>query len=162
MLTQTAPSPDELSSSPSLAVDGPIRLAEVNPAAIGAVWPKVERHLLSVIDRLDGRYTVAAMRAALEAGETVLWLAGQTTADGRAVVHAVMGTDIAKTPAGTLTARVLWMTGVDRGKWVHLLGDYEAAMRKRGCNRVEITARKGWAKELADYKLTHVQLEKDL
>jgi hypothetical protein len=137
-------------------------LVEVPARVIPQLWPEIEHWLLSIIERLDGRYTVAAMRDALTSGETTLWLAGQKLASGKVANHAVMGTDIAKTPAGNLTARVLWMTGNDRAKWKHLLDDFADVMRRRGCTRIEITARKGWARELPDYKLTHVLLEKDL
>jgi len=110
---------------------------------------------------MDGRYTYDGMLAHMRDGTVILWVAGIN--DGHGVKPcAVMGTDIAKTPSGDLTGRVLFMTGADRAKWVHLISDYEDAMRAAGCTRIEITARKGWARELKDYTMTHVLFEKAL
>lgn len=167
MLTQTLPPPTEPidSASPvveAAAVDGPLQLVEVPPRAVAQILPAIDPWLVSIVDRLEGRYTLATLHAHLVDGTTALWLAGQMLASGKVVNHGVMGTDIARTPSGSLTARVLWMTGTDRRKWMHLLRDYEDVMRQRGCARVEITARKGWARELPDYRMSHVLLEKEL
>lgn len=74
---------------------------------------------------------------------------------------AVVTTEIIRYPRRK-TCRIVGCAGHHKEKWIHLLSEIEAWARAEGCAAMEITARKGWAKVLADYKMTGILLERDL
>ncbi|CAN0493160.1 unnamed protein product, partial [Phaeothamnion confervicola] len=59
-------------------------------------------------------------------------------------------------------ARIVGCVGEHRAKWVHLISEIQDWSRSQGCVAMEIVARKGWAKALPDFQMTHVILESDL
>lgn len=58
--------------------------------------------------------------------------------------------------------QILVCAGENRAFWLPYLADVENWFRAQGCVRVEAMARPGWARDLADYRKTHVMLEKAL
>lgn len=52
--------------------------------------------------------------------------------------------------------------GESREKWLHVLPEIEAFAKAEGCTRTMIIGRKGWLRELKDYRLAQVILEKEL
>lgn len=52
--------------------------------------------------------------------------------------------------------------GRDRGEWLHLAPGIEEFARAEGCTKMMVVGRKGWLRELKDYQLTQVILEKEL
>ncbi len=61
-------------------------------------------------------------------------------------------------------AKIMWVTGKNRHLWIDLLPELEQACRSIGSKTIDTLARPGWLRELKrrGYRLTHVQLEKDL
>ena len=57
---------------------------------------------------------------------------------------------------------IKFWTGENSLEWLHLMEDLEAWAKHEGCTRIIGVMRKGWAKRLPDYRMTHVYLEKDL
>lgn len=58
--------------------------------------------------------------------------------------------------------RIHACVGGERKKWLPLLDEIEEYARANGCGQMQIVCRKGWARELDTYRLTHVLLEKTL
>jgi hypothetical protein len=52
--------------------------------------------------------------------------------------------------------------GRARSEWLHMLRELEAYARAEGCASMRIVGRKGWMRELPDYALRAVILEKEL
>ena len=89
-------------------------------------------------------------------GEWQLWLVWDGTP------RAIVGTELYVEMTGLKCCMIRFCTGGGAAEWSHLLGKIEAWARDEGCTYLDMLARKGWAKHLPDYKLTHVELQKEL
>ena len=123
---------------------------------IGDVWPLIETMIESVVARSDGIYTVQSLRERFETEKFMLWI---VWGDG---VKALGATQFYTTDAGVKIFDILFVTGEHSLEWLHLMPEWEAHARQWGCNRIEGKMRKGWAKRLPDWKMTHVTLSKEL
>ena len=139
-----------------LAVEAPI-LRQVPVPYLAQVWPDISSWISGVVERSDGRWSVELIAKQFLSGNWQLWVVW----DGEAVA-AVIGTEIYVEGTGMNLARVVFTTGTGAAKWTHLLSDIEDWARDQGAVKLEMMARKGWAKHLPAYKMTHVLLEKDL
>ncbi len=146
---QTAPSPTSSLVVETLVPVDPARIAEI----FGVVQPFFER----LVQRSDNRYSMPGLLKLITSGEWLLWLVW----DG-SVVRAIVATELYFDVAGNKRCAIKFCTGRDAERWVHLLGQIEAYARTEGCTRLDMTARKGWARKLKDYRMTHVLLEKEL
>lgn len=153
---QTAPSQIAHSLTSSSAAD--VRLIAVDPAKLGAVLllDDVNRLLEDVVERHQGELSMAGIAGKFSRKEWILWLVW----DGS--IRAVLATELYHDVGGMKRCRVPFCTGAEAKKWVHLLSEIEAWARSEGCEKFDMIARKGWAKHLQDYRMTHVVLEKDL
>ena len=104
-----------------------------------------------------GLYGPNDLLALLCKGAMRLWVAGSKERGAEALAV----TEILQYPRA-LTFNILICTGQDRGRWFSHLRTMEDWARENGCSRVTALTRKGWAKELADYRLTHYAWEKQL
>lgn len=77
-------------------------------------------------------------------------------------IEAVLCVNIWREVSGIKVCSVRFVVGEQPHKWVHLIAELEDGARRAGCTKFEAWCRKGYAKYLPDYKLTHIQLEKDL
>lgn len=137
-------------------VDAPI-LRQVPVPYLANVWPDIASWIASVVERSEGRWSVEMMATQFLNGTWQLWVVW----DGAAVA-AVIGTEVYTEGTGMTLARVVFTTGVGAAKWSHLISEIEDWARGQGAVKLEMMARKGWAKHLQDYKMSHVLLEKDL
>lgn len=131
-------------------------LRQVPVPYLRQVFPHVVGMLSSVVDRSDGRWTLEDMAGRFVRGEWQMWV----VYDGE--YRAVLATELFIEASGMKNARVVFCTGIWAKQWVGLIAQIEDWARDMGCRKLEMLARKGWARHLEDYKLTHVQLEKDL
>lgn len=130
---------------------------KLEPEHLPKVWSFLEKHLQSVVDRSHGDWTLEAIFNAMGNGALQLWMVW----DGNEA-KAVVGTELATTETDHKICTMRFCAGDDSPRWLHLLDIIEDWARHQGCRRMEAVARKGWAKRLADYKMTHVHLMKDL
>ncbi len=151
---QTTQAQTALSPSQYSAVEP--ALAAIPAEHIGEVFPLVRGLIESVAERSDGRYSVPGMLELFARGTWVLWIVW----DGD--VRAIVGTEIYNDVSGMRCCMIRFATGREAKGWTHLLAEIEDYARANGCERLDMLARKGWAKHLPDYKITHVALEKDL
>ncbi len=136
-----------------------MKLVRIPPAHARQTWPLVQERIKAVADRSNGRFTEETILRAIEAGEDQFWVGWD---EGKREVRAVMTTTLSQYATSFKTADILIVTGEGRKEWKHLIGDVEAWAKSQGCGVVQVYARKGWARELPDYKLSHVLLEKRL
>lgn len=89
-------------------------------------------------------------------GDWQLWVVWDGT------VRAIVITELYKDVSGMKCCMIRVCTGNGAKDWSHLIGFIEDWARGQGCERLDMLARKGWAKRLPDYHLTHIMLEKVL
>jgi len=138
-------------------VEAPI-LRQVPPEFLAQVWPDVASWIAGVVERSDGRWSIEIMARQFVSGDWQMWVVwnGEN-------VSAVIGTELySYDGTGMQAARIVFTTGTGAAKWSHLIADIEQWARDQGAVKFEMMARKGWAKFMPDYKMTHVLLEKDL
>lgn len=121
-----------------------------------AVIPHVLDRLTAIVNRSGDRYSVASLAQLIVSGEFQLWVIGDDA------VKAVLLTELFFAPSGKKVASIRAATGDGAEGWLHLLPELEAWAKSEGCHCIEAVARKGWARRLTDYKMTHVILEKEL
>jgi len=123
------------------------------------VWELVQPHLERVVERTGERYSLKGVAENILAHRWQLWGAW----DERALAYrAVAGTEVYNEVSGLLCCNVLFASGLEAERWTPLLAGIEEQARHMGCKRMLMMARKGWARRLPDYKMTHVVLEKGL
>lgn len=145
---QIEPSPT-ISEAASLVAVAPDRVPDVLriPAVRGLLIELVERH--------HGELSLKGIYQRLMT-DWVLWLVWTGE------VKAVLATELYFDVGGMKRCRIPFCTGSGAKQWVHLLAEIEAWARAEGCKKLDVIARKGWARQLPDYKMTHVLLEKAL
>ena len=133
-------------------------LRQIPRHLIGDIWPVIDALMVKLVQRSAGAWTIAGILERLERGEWQLWVVW----DGR--IMAVLATELYAEMSGRRCARIVFTTGHDARKWSHLIADIETWALAQGCCKLEMIARKGWAKAtaLASYRMTHVLLERTL
>lgn len=142
--------------SPTSSSVANLRLVAVDPKRLGEVLPHIDGMLRSVVERHNGELSMAGILKKIASVEWILWL---VVGDG---VKAVLTTELYFDVGGAKRCRIPFCTGENAKTWVHLLTQLEAWARDEGCVKFDMIARKGWARHLPDYRMTHVVLEKDL
>lgn len=131
-------------------------LYRLEPEQIDAFWDVVEEPIAQALER-DGLYGPEHVREWLAKGLMHLWIAGDAD---KGVVGLALVEEL-QHPREKVVK--FWLcTGHDRKRWLFHMKQIETWAKERGCTRSIADARKGWAKELSDYRLTHVVLEKRL
>jgi hypothetical protein len=137
-------------------LDAPAALVQIPIDALAKVLPMVMPRLHEVAARSRNNISVKGMIEQFASGAWQLWVIW----DGS--VKAVLATEIYTNVADIRVCAVRFATGEDSAQWLCLIDDLENWARFNDCVKLDMTARKGWARKLPDYKLTHVVLEKDL
>ena len=132
-----------------------VKLVPVLPDVVNVAWP----HLSAIVEMaLEGEKNVTAddVRRMASNGECALWAVVDGDKALAAVAHVIWNYPQSK------ALRIIFCGGKDKARWVHLLSEIEEFARRAGCAAVEAVARKGWAKVLPDYRLTHVLLRREI
>ena len=124
---------------------------------IAKVWPLALPLITEGVKHEGTHYSVNGLKDVWESGLWQLWLIW----DGKHVL-CTLGTELYTDMNGDQVGSVRFVSGKNRKEWVGLIGDLEFQMAAIGVVRLEMMARKGWAKEFPGYHLTHVFLTKDL
>lgn len=133
------------------------QLVAIEPEDLGSVWDLIEPFMFEVIDGCNGRHTMESLISEITNRELALW-----AVVGASGLRALVGTQILVASSGLRSLTIRFTVGKGLHAWIGLLDDLEDYARSQGCTRVETYSRKGWAKHMPDYKLTHILLEKDL
>ena len=148
---QTEPSPTtSAAAKPQLVAVDPRRVREA------LELPAVRALLADMVQRHHGELSMYGIAERLLSGEWIMWLvwAGE--------VRAVLATELYHDVGGEKRCRIPFCTGAGARQWVSLLSVIEDWARSEGAVRIDMIARKGWAKHLPDYRMTHIVLEKAL
>lgn len=145
----------EPSASSSSAAD--LRIVAVPPQSLERLWGVLEPLFADVLRR-NVTWTLDAMLQAIVGGQWHLWMVWR---DGEGPV-AITASELGRNDDGSLTCNIPFCAGQGAKDFVPLLATIERWARSEGCRRMKAVARKGWARHLPDYKMTHVVLEKDL
>jgi len=128
-------------------------LRQVPLPFLEVVWPHVAPWISErVVERSNGEFSIEGIAEKLITGAWQLWV----VFDGE--YRAVLATEITKEGI----ARIHFATGKGADRWKHLIDDIKAWAKNQGCHRLHMLARKGWARHLPEFKVTHVLLETDL
>lgn len=123
---------------------------------IDSVLALVAPYLVTVVERSRGQLTAEEIVQAFRSGRYQLWMIW----DGS--LMAVGATEVVAVASGMRLCIIHFLSGENSLEWLHLLSDLEAWAKREGCHRIKGYMRKGWAKRMPDYHMTHVSLEKDL
>ena len=134
-----------------------MRLLPVPPEHLDTAFQILHREVESIAVRSNGRVTVEDLLAAAQNNELLVWV----VADMNATLLAIVLAEIRVYPRAKV-CRLVGCAGRDRRSWLPLLSEIERWAASEGCTQMQAEARKGWAGELTDYRLTHVILEKEL
>jgi hypothetical protein len=134
-------------------------LAAIPQTQVEATWPIVQKWVQEATERSNGRYDEPSIIIGLMEGRYQLWTVWD---EDRKKVKAVVVTQLLVYPTDLKAVDIIVVTGKYREDWKHLIKDLEAYAQDEGCELVQAFARPGWQKELADYKMSHVLLEKRL
>jgi len=137
-----------------------IELVFIPVKHIESVWPLIDTFVKKGIEAsFKDRYTVDALKKLVSEGTWHLWVAWEIDTKKP---HAIMMTELYEELSGIKIGSIRFLSGINRKNWLGLLAELERQMYEVGVVKFEMWARKGWAKDLKDYKITHVLLEKDL
>lgn len=152
-----APQQTEHFDTPSLVDDErqPYQLAQVGLDEIRAIYGHVSPLLETVYERSNDELNEGALASEIANGNIQFWV----VTDGERVA-AVIGTSLDTVATGKKKATIRFCSGHHSEKWLHLLDEIEAWAAFEGCSSIRMIARKGWAKKLPEYRLTHVLMEK--
>ncbi|MGJ4884727.1 MULTISPECIES: hypothetical protein [unclassified Bradyrhizobium] len=134
-------------------------LACVDPGQVGLIWPKVAPRLRRAILR-TGLSAFADVERDVLDGRALLWLALSQEGDIIAI-DAVATTRLELTDAGKVCV-IVACEGRGRYRWLPLIGGIETYAKTESCRGMRIYGRKGWLRALADYRHTHVIIQKEL
>ena len=113
---------------------------------------------MKVIEGMHGRHGMSSLLQDIMQDNIQLWA---VVIDRQ--IKAVIGTHLRDYPTGVRTCCIDFAGGAGFRRWVEpVLETIEEYARFNECQRVETFARKGWAKYMQEYKLTHVHMEKEL
>ena len=137
------------------AVEAPI-VRQIPQAWLHVFWERLVPDLSRVVERTRGRWSLNTIAERAMTGEWQLWVVW----DGR--LSAVLATELFVEDNGEKNARAVFVGGREMAKWAHLVTDLEDWARDNGCKRFEMVISKGIARYFAEYRMSHVLLEKDL
>lgn len=132
-------------------------LVRIPVETVSQVWPLIDDLVDFGVKRTNGRLTAENLKEYAEDGRYRLFVIWQ---EGK--VKAVIMAEIYITLSGRKIASVTFVAGRRRHEWIELIQALEGWARSEGADVLEAWARKGWQRDLPDYRMTHVLLEKEL
>ncbi len=136
-----------------------MELVFIPKSKIRSVWPLVHDLIKQGLRHPNRRMDIPSIKKMTMDGDWHMWVIWDNDNKNP---RAVFFTEIYEEISGLKIGTMRFFSGRDRNDWKQLLSTLEENMRNAGVQRMEIWARRGWLRELPEYKLTHVLLEKDL
>jgi len=118
-----------------------MRAVQVLPRQTDNAWPFVEQWVVTALSRGMADLTAADVRDHLGRGSMSLWLAWAGRPVGCCIVEIVES-------ARGRACNLVVVAGGRLDKWIHLEADVARWARERGCVRLTLTGRRGWARRL--------------
>ena len=126
---------------------------------VNDIWFMIEPLIIEAITEDNERYTVDAIKDLAVIDRWQTWVAWDIE---KKIVKVVAFTELYNELSGLRVASIRFLYGRDRKEWLDLLPVLEERMAGADVQMMEVWARRGWLRELPQYKMTHVLLEKDL
>ncbi len=121
---------------------------------IDSIWPQVKDRLQAAVETANGRLDLVDLYRFLRAKDLVLWVSIRDK-----TIEAVAVTEIIQHAKKKMCC-VRIMTGENYANWIGLEQGIADWAKSIGCDGMEATARKGWAKVFKHYDFTHIFLER--
>lgn len=137
-----------------------MKLVRIHEGDLEHFLPLINHYIEDATNRSAGRHTPKTVYEMIQRDLYHLWLVVDDEQDNQ--VQAVVVTQFLQYPTGITAADVIIATGQNRKKWLHLLEELEDWARDNHCDLFQMFARKGWAREIPQYNLSHVLLERQL
>jgi len=135
-----------------------MKLAQIPPSHVEQVWPLAADMLSKAVEFSNG-VSLPEEGKLIASGVKQLWMViDDEAAPNKAVAAGI--TSIKQHGDGTKTANIEMFGGENMKAWFALKGDFETWAKDEGCSDIRLFARKGWAKHLPDYALTHYMMRK--
>jgi hypothetical protein len=126
----------------------------VDPAHVEKIFPMVREMLRQAMENGGGDFR--DIEEPVLSGEKLLWLALD---EERIWAAAVTGLHVER---GRKLGIIWACGGHEKQKWLSLKDRLEQFARDEGCEAMRVYGRRGWARDLQDYKLISITLEKAL
>lgn len=123
---------------------------------VNDVWPDVALMVADALSHGNSRVSISDVYEGMLRGLYQLWVVHDKNA-----IKAVVVTEIVKTAACKFCS-IFIVIGEGREYWqdqIYLIEDWAKSL---GCEKVVALARYGWKKILKSYKVSHIELEKEL
>lgn len=137
-----------------------MKLAQIPQTHVMQVWPLAADMLARAVEYSNG-ISLDEEGQLVAKGLKQLWMVIDDEAQPHKAVAAGI-TSIKQHGDGTKTANIELFGGENMKAWFALKGDFESWAHDEGCTDIRLYARKGWAKHLPDYALTHYMMRKAL
>lgn len=141
-----------------MIVDGEFILYGISSANVDEVFPQIKPFLESSTQYSDGAFTPSDILKAVKQKEMQLWVVAK---DG--IIYSAVITEVKLFPSEQ-HLNILFLSGNQMTKWIHLIKDLIARAKENKCDAVKVYGRRGWIKILNEYgfKESHVVLKLDL
>ncbi len=139
-----------------------MKLLQIPPDITDQVWGAVEPFLKRAALYSGGTSDPSADRERIKNNFAQLWVIVEDESPHKIVAAGL--TSITEYPNGTRALMIELLSGEEHSMnlWAGLKAILEEWALQNGCFKSCCWARKGWAKRLPDYRLTHYILEKTL
>src|SRR5437868_6966300 len=139
-----------------------MHLIQIPAEAIEGLWPLAARMIAPALAYGHGATSLELEREQLLARRKQLWMVviGEPDANPKAVAAGIIS--LQKNADGSVTANIEYFGGENMKAWFSLKDEFEDWAREEGCRDVRLWARKGWARHLPDFKITHYIMRKEL
>lgn len=137
-------------------------LIQIPPEAIPGLWPLAARMLAPAIEYSNGATNLDQELKCLVEQKKQLWMVvdGEPNENPKGVAAGVSSLQL--NADGTKTANIEYFGGENMKAWFSLKAVFEEWASAEGCKDLRLWARKGWAKHLPDFKITHHIMRKEL
>lgn len=137
-----------------------MKLVQVPPEVARQVWPLLGNFLSKALEFTSDTRLLEPTLQKIEMGQSQLWTVIDDDHGNKALAAGV--TSLQTYESGKRVCNIELFGGEDMKLWFDLKDVFEDWAKVEGCESIRVWARKGWAKHLKDYDLTHYILEKAL
>lgn len=137
-----------------------MKLIQIPPDITDKVWPVVEPYLKKAIEFSHGTHSLESSRERVKSNAAQLWAIIEDEKPHKVVAAGL--TSVTQYPTGKRAVMIELLGGERMSDWFALKKDVELWAAQNDCHLVYCWARKGWAKHLPDYHLSHYVLSKEL
>lgn len=137
-------------------------LVQVPPQIVPDVWPLAAKMLDKAVAYSNGEISLENELVQVTQGQKQLWVVVMDEGETKNKVFAAGITSLRNNANGSRTAFIELFGGDNMKLWFDHLDDFKKWARDEGCVNIRLWARKGWAKHLKNFILTHYIMQFNL